>query len=122
MLTVWKFRTANFVISLDVAPELDAPDWVKGPELQNWLARIQNDEVAWFRCVVRVRYNKGQLVGSDYLGQCCYDTVEEFYTLHRRCRSGSYFTDMVAHAIYQARTVLGMEKTRASTPGKALVA
>ena len=53
---------------------------------------------AWFCAEVSV-WKDGKKLGNDYLGACCYETEEEFYTKHK----DGYFVDMVKNAIKEAK-------------------
>lgn len=48
------------------------------------------EHFAWFSAKVEIWLNGKSLV-ADYLGACCYETEEEFYTHYE----GDYFSDMV---------------------------
>jgi len=53
---------------------------------------------AWF-CAKVSAWKDGKELGVDYLGCCCYKTVEEFYTTYK----DEYFSDMVKNAIEEAK-------------------
>lgn len=44
----------------------------------------------WFIAVVSL-WHRGECLGEEFLGGCCYKTEEEFYTVY----AGDYFADMV---------------------------
>ena len=64
--------------------------------------RIQN--YAWF-CAKVSAWKNGEELASEYLGCCCYETVEEFYTKYH----DHYFAQMVHSVVAEAKQV---EQTR----------
>lgn len=87
----------GFDIELALAPEDKAPDWdfESEDERQETARRIDNGSLLWF--VARVTASRhGVALGTDYLGGCCYDTVQEFL------RDG-YYAGMVEQALSEAR-------------------
>lgn len=121
--TVWRFKTARFLVTLRIEPDYgyqydgDDPDG----ETQ---ARLDNGDYLAFDSVVTV-YLDGAEIASDSLGGSVYDanSVDEFWTAHRdpnpmnrNCSimrgkhpAGPnvtivhYFPDMVRAAIDEAR-------------------
>ena len=90
----------GFDIELALAPEDKAPDWdfESEDERQETSRRIDNGDLLWF--VARVTaYRHGVPLGTEYLGGCCYDTVQEFL------RDG-YFEGMVDEAVSEARSTV----------------
>lgn len=90
----------GFKIELAFAPEDDDPrdHFASGDdEADAELIRdIENGNVLWF--VARVTASKaGVVLGSDYLGRCCYRTAEEFMS------PDGYYPDMVNEAITEAQ-------------------
>jgi hypothetical protein len=114
--TVWSFKTANFTVTYDIAPEdMDPRDELDPHSLADVLA----DRAAWFQARVAVRLPSGGIIGSSHLGGCCYDSTESFRTSHfetgvrhrntlankaRGIRFMDYFPDMVREAVKEART------------------
>jgi hypothetical protein len=93
---VWKFNTQNFTVSLDFEEEFCPPDWFTSEEEEKALIhKIYNGELLYFCARVSVIW-RGQEIGSDSLGCCCYQTPKDFM-------EGGYFRDMVREAIIQAR-------------------
>ena len=60
----------------------------------------------WF-CAKVSAWKNGEELASTYLGCCCYETVEEFYTT---CRD-HYFADMVREVVAEAKRI---ERDRAA--------
>lgn len=95
MQTVYTFKTARFALELAVEPETFPPDW-NGWEQD--IEKIDRGELAYFIARVRVLLD-GREIATDYLGGCCYNTVEEF-------RRDGYFFDLARSAIKDARAAL----------------
>lgn len=57
-------------------------------------------DFAWFSAKVSA-WKDGKELAVDYLGCCCYETEEAFYTRHK----DEYFADMVASVVQQAKEV-----------------
>lgn len=93
--TTHTFKTARFTVRLAVAPEWERPDW---DDCENEIERIERGELAWFVARVTVECD-GRTLGTDYLGGCCYESVDQF-------RRDNYFFDMVRSACRQARRAL----------------
>ena len=55
-------------------------------------------DCAWF-CAKVSAWKDGEELASEYLGFCCYETVEEFYTKYH----DDYFADMVREVIVEAK-------------------
>ena len=110
METVYTFKTARFALELAVEPEQAyLPDWdFESDEQRDALAaRIENGLTLWFMARVRVTLD-GRELAADYLGGCCYDTIEEF-------RRDAYFYDMARTAIEAARAAIrNMPRLRAA--------
>jgi len=119
----WQFDTAKYRIIFATAPELEPYD---GEDIDGSIRdAINNGTFAWFIArVTVVAKETGYVIGADYLGMCCYNSVEEFLTSHRddddmnrncstmRNKRGSnvvichYFPSMVLQAIEEARRTL----------------
>jgi hypothetical protein len=63
-------------------------------------AEIEN--FAWFTAKVSAWKNRKE-IASEYLGTCCYETIEEFYTTHKE----DYLAQMVANAVLEAKNNKG---------------
>lgn len=93
----------GFRITLELLPEHESPDWdfESEEEKQDLFRRIEQGDILWF--VAKVTASRlGIELGTDYLGGCCYGSVEEF--LH----PDGYFPDMVDEAIAEARKTLAV--------------
>jgi hypothetical protein len=124
--TIWEFKTRNFIVTLDVAPEETDPS--DSFESQEDIDAVRSGKLEWFTARVGVflrdaKGERGTMAAADYLGGCAYKSVREFYTLHRdpdpmnrncsamRAANGNvtyceYFTSMVREAITAARANL----------------
>lgn len=115
--TIREFRTKHFSVIVDAIDE-DYPDlsWDETGETQD---KIESGEYILFCARARVIHVDLGEIGSDYLGNCVYESLESFED-HRECAAytrelrksgnnavcGSYFADMVAESIRQARETL----------------
>lgn len=130
--TVWSFSTKEFLVALEISPEeMDPADSF---EFEDDINAVRNGHVEWFCARVAV-YKNSHLVGSDTLGGCAYNTIEEFYTSHRNSDPMNrnctimrkkfsdkmtichYFPSMVQQAIDDARTTLGLRTVEQSSKG-----
>jgi hypothetical protein len=120
--TIWEFRTRNFVVTFDVAPEETDPS--DSFEFEDDIEMVRRGDVEWFQARVAVHLlntegERGNIVGADYLGGCAYKTFREFHESHWRspaeCRNTlaqkakniiicDYFPSMVHEAVAAART------------------
>ena len=91
----------GFCITLELLPEYTAPDWdfENEEEKRCLLRRIEQGDILWFTAKVSAS-KLGIELGTEYLGGCCYESVDQFI------QPGGYFTDMVAAAIKEARRTL----------------
>jgi len=91
----------GFHITLELLPEDSEPDWDFGSEeeKQELLRKIDQGVYLWFVAKVSA-WKEGIELGTDYLGGCCYDSVEDFI------KPGDYFDDMVNNAIASARLMI----------------
>lgn len=90
----------GFDITFAVAPEDSAPDWdfETVEERDELLRKIENGDLDWF--VARVTASKNGIeLASDYLGGCCYESVDEFI-------DDGYYFDMVQNVITEARETI----------------
>lgn len=92
----------GFEICLHITPEIDAPEghFASGDDAADadLCERIRSGDLMWF--MARVIVSKaGIALGDDYLGGCCYDSIDEFM-------AGGYYTDMVDAALERAHDTL----------------
>ena len=97
MTTYWENAHSEaregFDIVLSVTPEDMLPDWDETEEERAETLRKINDGV-WAYFVARVEARKeGIILGTAYLGGCCYDSVRQFV------EEGDYYGDMVDEAM-----------------------
>lgn len=91
----------GFTVNLSFGPEDMQPDWDFESEAgrQEVLRKIDAGILLWF--VARVTVSKaGVELGSDYLGGCCYESVEQFMELD------GYYPGMVNQAMAEARATM----------------
>jgi hypothetical protein len=126
--TVWRFKTANFTVSLEIehCPLDPTNHFDDGGQAA---ADIACGAVDWFDALVTVRGTGGELVGSDSLGCCAYAPASDFWTAHRdpdpmnrncsirhalsmcgHTTIGHYFPDMIHLAICDARRNLAARR------------
>jgi hypothetical protein len=94
-------KAAGFDIVFSVTYEDSQPDWDFETEedKQDLLRRIENGDLVWF--IARVQaYKNGVLLGTDYLGGCCYDSYMQFV------KDSDYYADMVENAVSNARQTI----------------
>lgn len=99
--TVHTEKAAGFDIVFSVTPEHVEPDWEFEDEAdkQDTLDRIERGDLVYF--VARVEaYKSGVLLGTDYLGGCCYDSYKQFV------EASGYYADMVETAVIEARSTI----------------
>lgn len=90
----------GFKITLIFEPEDHEPDWCFQPgEKTDVLRKIDSGELLWF-CAKVTASREGITLGVDYLGDCCYLSVEEFM------QPDGYYPDMVNRALEEARATL----------------
>lgn len=95
--TVQQEEKDGFTITLEIAPESDAPDWdfESEQERQDLIEQINNGNILWF--VAKVSASKcGVELATDYLGGCCYSSIPEFI-------NDGYYQDMVDNVITEAK-------------------
>ncbi len=90
----------GFTIKLYLCPEYDSPDWdfESEEEKAELLRKIDNCDVLWFCAKVTASKHNIELA-YDYLGGCCYDSIEQFIT------DGTY-ADMKDSVIAEAKQTL----------------
>jgi hypothetical protein len=91
----------GFTIHLSVAPEDMEPDWdfESEEDRQEIFRKINNGTLAYFVAKVTASKN-GIELSSDYLGGCCYDSVEQFV------KDNDYYADMVDRCISEAEAAI----------------
>jgi len=96
--TIHTETAAGFDIVFSVTPEIDAPDWdfESEEDRQDLIDRINDGRLSWF--VARVQaFKNGILLGTDYLGGCCFDSPMQFVN------GSDYYGDMVENAVAEAQ-------------------
>lgn len=99
--TIHTEKAAGFDIVFSVTYEDHKPDWdfESEEDKQDTLRRIENGDLVWF--IARVQaYKNGVLLGTDYLGGCCYDSYMQFV------EASDYYADMVVNAVSEARQTI----------------
>lgn len=108
--TIHTEKATGFDIVFSVTPEYVEPDWEFEDEAdkQDTLDRIERGDLVYF--VARVEaYKNGVLLGTDYLGGCCYDSYAQFV------EASDYYADMVENAVSEARSTIA-KLTEGVTP------
>lgn len=99
--TVYTFKTARFTVTLAIAPEninpRDCFDMAEH-DYKELCDKIDRGVYLWFVARVKIECD-GREVGVDYLGGCCYESVDQF-------RRDNYFYDMVRGVCRQARRAI----------------
>jgi hypothetical protein len=99
--TIHTETAAGFDIVFSVTPEIDTPDWdfESEEDRQDLIDRINDGRLSWF--VARVQaFKNGILLGTDYLGGCCYDSPMQFVN------DSDYYGDMVENVVAEAREAI----------------
>jgi len=94
-------ETKNWRIELNAEEETDSPDmtydWTASNRAEVF-KKINNGTWLWFEAKVSVIHKPTELtLGTDYLGGCCYESLEDF------AQPGGYVRSMVGEAISEAR-------------------
>lgn len=91
----------GFTIKLYLEEEYEQPDWdfESEEDRADVLRRIESGDLLWF-CAKVSASKSGIELGTDYLGGCCYESVEQFIALD------GYYPDMVNQALAEARANL----------------
>ena len=123
-----EFRTANFRVVVDAIDDDDAD--LSWDEDGSTRAGLNSGALVLFCARARVFY-RGTEIAADYLGGCVYKSLADFQD-HRKCASytrelranggaavcGSYFADMIAEVISEARRELSARPyVRTTTTG-----
>jgi hypothetical protein len=84
----------GYKVRLYLAPEDHLPDWdfESEEDKQETLRKIDQGLLLWFCAHVVAEDPQGN-EGDDYLGGCCYKSVQDF------TQPGDYYSDMVHEAI-----------------------
>ena len=61
---------------------------------------LEINDCAWF-CAKVSAWKNGEELASTYLGACCYESVEEFYTEYH----DDYFADMACEVVAEAKRI-----------------
>lgn len=104
-------QVQGFNIVFSITSEDHAPDWDFESEeaREDTLRKIESGELAYF--IARVQaFKNGILLGTDYLGGCCYDSPMQFV------EQNDYYADMVSSVIVEAQG--NIKALCASTLGK----
>lgn len=101
--TVHTEERDGFLITLAFTPEEDDPrgHFDSGDEAadQEIFDKIENGTYLWF--CARVTVSKaGVVLGTDYLGGCCYESAADFMV------PDGYYPDMIASAMREAKETL----------------
>lgn len=98
---IWTFRTKRFRVEMTAEDELDLDlSWDKTGEVAKGL----EDGTYCVFCAKCVVYLDGCEIAADYLGQCIYESPDDFRDhVGARGAYGSYFRDMVETAVSEAR-------------------
>lgn len=79
----------GYEVELAFAPEENAPDWeIDSTAMEELTKDIESGKLLWFVARVRAK-DQGRVLAEEYLGGCCYASVEDFLT------PGGYYEDMV---------------------------
>jgi len=113
-----EFHTKNFRVTVEALPEYDLDlSWDEDGETAKGLE--SGELIAFCAHAYVVHRPTGQILAEDFLGNCVYKSLDDFMD-HRECgkqnrewekpgktgRCGSYFSDMIAEAIGEARKQL----------------
>lgn len=94
-------ETENFRVEVDACPEYDRLTDVFGREehIQEEQDAVDRGEAVLFTARCRVTHKpSGMVLGTDYLGMCCYNSYDEFAEI-----KDGYCTDMILVAVQEAR-------------------
>ena len=94
-------ETEKWRIELDAEEEIASPDmthdWTVSSR-EEVFEKINNGTWIWFEAKVSVIHKPTELtLGTDYLGACCYESLEQF------AQPGGYVRSMTSEAISEAR-------------------
>lgn len=95
--TVHKEKAAEFDIVFSYAHEIGLPGWdLSTEEMESYRKRIDSGDLVCFVACVQA-YKCDVLLSTNYLGECCYDSVLQFV------ESSDYYGEMVEDAVQSAR-------------------
>lgn len=99
--TIHTDTASEFDIVFSVTPEHVELDWEFEDEQdkQDTFDRIDRGDLVYFIARVQALKN-GIVLGTDYLGGCCYDSHMQFV------HDSDYYSDMVDSAVTEARETL----------------
>ena len=81
-----------------------------GSDDEETIGRIRDGTYAWF-CAKVTASRAGVVLGTDYLGGCCYDSPQQFWDMG----DGYYKSNMIAAAIAEAvATIEALNQARIS--------
>ena len=83
----------GFKVELATTPDNDTPDWDAETTRE-----IQAGRLLWFSARVTASRH-GVVLGTEYLGRCCYASTEEFLR-------DEYYQDLVTEALGDARRMI----------------
>lgn len=123
LATIWKFKTRQFQIVIDALEDYDIDlSWDGDGKVR---AKLERGDLTSF-CVRARCYFHDQTLTEDFLDGCIYATPDEFRD-HKECGKatrelrakgdnativGSYFADMVANVIKDARSELRVQREK----------
>ena len=94
-------ETKKWRIELTAEAETDSPDMLfdwSVDSREEVLEKINNGTWLWFMATVSVIHKPtGLTLGEDFLGGCCYESLEQF------AQPGGYVRSMTSEAISEAR-------------------
>lgn len=95
--TMREFKTAHFTIKICAVPddEFDPSEFVCAEELK---ADLESGKIVAF-CGAVLIYLRENLIGSDFISGCCYESYKAFLT-------SGYVREMLSHASREARDYL----------------
>lgn len=101
--TIWTFETDKIRVTLAAAPEDDLDlSWDDDGSTREGL---ESGKYVAFVARVRIAHKEIGVLHEDYLGNCIYESVEQFR------REKGYFGDMVRACVHQARKNIATLKT-----------
>ncbi len=90
----------DFDIKVYISPEHGFPEWCASEkDRKKFHDDIENGNALYFTAEVSA-FKHGIKLASDYLGECCYESVNDF--LHPE----GYYGDMIDTAVCEARETI----------------
>ena len=90
----------GFKIKLYFLPEYSLPDWDMTDEEKKELnEQIRDGDLLWF-CAKATACLDGVEIADDYLGGCCFESVDDFV------KNSGYYDDMKDNVISEAKAWL----------------